>query len=243
MIIISSLQNENVKHWCKLKQKKYRDQKNMFLVEDEHLVQEAIKNDCVLEIITSESKEFAYKTYFVTKEILKKISEQETPPKIIAVCQKLTERDIEGPAIFLDGLQDPGNLGTIIRSALAFDIPNIILNENTVDLYNPKVIRSTEGMLFAVNVVRKNTSECLEFLKQKNYQIIGTDVQDGIDIENLELSGNVVFVIGSEGKGITKSRDYCDAFIKIPMNKSCESLNASVSASIIMYEYQRRSSK
>ena len=166
---------------------------------------------------------------------MKRISMQVSISPVIALCKKMEEKDILGPTLILDGIQDPGNLGTIIRSAVAFSMPNIILSDDAVDLYNPKVIRSTEGMIFHVNVIRRNLREFLPTLK-KDYQIIGTDVRKGVNIRDLSLNSNYGIVIGSEGSGMGVSREFCDTFIKIPMSDKCESLNAGVSASIIMYE-------
>lgn len=238
---IESLQNEKVKNWCKLKEKKYRDLTNTFLVEEEHLVEEALKHGVVKEILSLEEKDYGnVLVTMVTKEILAKLTMQVTPPKVMAVCEKIKEKEIEGPVLFLDGIQDPGNLGTIIRSAVAFSMPNIVLNEQTVDLYNPKVIRSTEGMIFSLNIVRKKTEECLSFLKTRQYTIYGTDVLKGRDLSIVEFPTLSAFVIGSEGKGISeKARESCNAFLHIPMNSLCESLNAGVSASIILYEWQK----
>lgn len=238
---IESLQNEKVKNWHKLKEKKYRDATNTFLIEEDHILSEALKHGVIKEIITTEEKHFEnIPTYEVTTEIMNKLKSQVTIPKIIAVCEKLPQKKVEGPVLFLDGIQDPGNLGTMIRSAVAFDIPNIVLNENTVDLYNPKVIRSTEGMLFQINVIREQTKSFLEEMKQKGYQIIGTDVKKGELLETKKLGSKTLFIIGNEGNGMSEtSKSFCDSLIKIPMNPACESLNASISASIIMYEYRK----
>lgn len=237
---IESLQNERVKKWCLLKEKKYRDAYNLFLIEGDHLVLEALKVGIVKEILTLEDKNYSVPTFQVTKEILKKISDQVTPPSVIAVCEKLQEKEIKGPVFILDGLQDPGNLGTILRSASAFSIPNIVLSRDSVDLYNPKVLRSTEGIFFSLNIVRKDLEDVFSFLKTNHYQIYGTDVKKGKDIRDCSLPFSSAFIIGNEGKGIRdKSRSVCDEFLYIPMNPQCESLNASVSASILMYEFSR----
>jgi len=241
---IESLQNEKVKVWNKLKEKKYRDETNLFLIEEEHLVLEALKKGMVKELLVTEKCDYDVPTYEVSKEIMKKLTSQVTAPKILAVCKKMAEKPIYGSVLFLDGIQDPGNLGTIIRSAVAFSMPNIILNENCVDLYNPKVIRSTEGMLFSINVLRRNTVECFRELKHVGYQIIGTDVIEGCNPDSVAYQEKSVLVIGSEGHGMSKTaREYCDTFVKIPMNSACESLNAGVSASILLYERSKKNGK
>ena len=238
---IESLQNERVKNWCKLQEKKYRDQTGLFLVEGTHLVKEALSYGYVVEIITTDNEEYAVPTYHVTTEIMKKISEQASPSSIIAVCKKMEEKMITGSVLLLDGIQDPGNLGTIIRSAVAFNIPNIVLSESCVDLYNSKVIRSTEGMLFLINVIRANLCETIQKLKQDNYSVYGTDVLGGKDVCSVNIQEPLAFVIGSEGKGMSNEvKALCDSFFYIKMNESCESLNAGVSASILMYEINKQ---
>lgn len=239
---IESLQNDKVKNWCKLKEKKYRDLTNTFLIEEEHLVEEALKHGVVKEILSLEEKEYNnVLVYVVTKEIMAKLTMQVTPPKVMAVCEKIKPKEIVGPVLFLDGIQDPGNLGTIIRSAVAFSMPNIVLNENTVDLYNPKVIRSTEGMIFSVNILRLKTEECFQFLKEKNYVVFGTDVFSGKAISSFDVPYQSAIIIGNEGRGMSPfCKTLCDDFFHIPMNPNCESLNAGVSASIIMYELHKK---
>ena len=232
---IESVNNPKLKNLIKLKEKKYRDLTNTFIVEGDHLVREALKKELVIEIYSLSDEDYGVPSFKITEAVMKKITSQVSISPIIALCKKMGEEPIKGPVLILDGIQDPGNLGTIIRSAVAFSMPNIIISDNSVDLYNPKVIRSTEGMLFHVNAIRKNLSEYLPTLK-KDYQIIGTDVRTGVNIRNLSLNSNYGIVIGSEGSGMGVSKDFCDTFIKIPMSDKCESLNAGVSASIIMYE-------
>ena len=232
---IESVNNPKIKNLIKLKDKKYRDLTNSFIVEGCHLVREALKKNLVMEIYSLNDEDYGVPSIKITEVIMKRVSMQVSISPVIALCKKMEEKDILGPTLILDGIQDPGNLGTIIRSAVAFSMPNIILSDDAVDLYNPKVIRSTEGMIFHVNVIRRNLREFLPTLK-KDYQIIGTDVRKGVNIRDLSLNSNYGIVIGSEGSGMGVSREFCDTFIKIPMSDKCESLNAGVSASIIMYE-------
>ena len=232
---IESLQNKKVKEWTSLKEKKERDETNTFLIEGDHLLKEAMKHHLVIEVITTEEVDYEVPTFHVTKKVMEKITNQVTPPKVIAVTKKLEEKAINGPVLILDRIQDPGNLGTIIRSCVAFNMPNLLLSKECVDVYNPKVIRSTEGMIFHLNIVRKDLTEILPKLKE-THQIIGTDVVNGISIKEIEKENNIALIIGNEGNGLGISTKYCDKFVYIPMNKECESLNAGVSASILLYE-------
>lgn len=233
---ITSTNNEKIKFYQKLKQKKYRDQEKLFLVEDEHLVNEALKKGVVKEIFTlDKNKTYDVPTYYVNEKVMKVLSSQVTSAKLIAVCNHLQERECRGNIIVLDNIQDPGNLGTIIRSAVAFNFDSIILSENSVDLYNPKVIRASEGMLFNINVIRCEINEFLNNL-DNSYTKITTDVKNGKNIKEIKFD-KCAIVIGNEGNGVSiEVSSLCDEKVYINMSSNCESLNAGVSASILMYE-------
>ena len=229
---ITSTQNDKVKYWNNLKNKKFRDQEKKFLIEGDHLILEAQKLGLILETISIVNPDA---DYFVTKEIMQKISDQSSICYNAAVCKFIPEDTINGNIIILDGIQDPGNLGTIIRSGVAFNMKNIILSNTSVDFYNPKVVRATEGMIFHTNVLRRDLLEFIPQLKLLGYKIIGTDVIKGNTIP--KLNNNLAIIIGSEGQGMSNEiRNLCDDFINIPISSECESLNAGVAASIIMYE-------
>ena len=230
---ITSLQNEHVKYWNSLKEKKVRDKERRFLIEGDHLINEAKRQNLIIEIISVID---STADYLVTEDIMKKISSQTSISYNAAVVRFIPEDSISGNIIILDGIQDPGNLGTIIRSCIAFNFTTIILGDNSVDLYNPKVVRATEGMIFHINVLRRNLVEFIPTLKNLGYKIVGTDVLNGVDIKNLKHD-DIALVLGSEGQGISGSvRKLCDEFVYINMNDSCESLNVGVAASILMYE-------
>ena len=230
---ITSLQNDHVKYWNSLKDKKFRDKERRFLVEGDHLIKEAQKQNLVIETISTVDEDA---DFFVTEEIMKKISTQTTISKSAAVVRFIPEDKIIGNIIILDGIQDPGNLGTIIRSCIAFNFTNIILSDTSVDLYNPKVIRATEGMIFHINVLRRNLVEFIPSLKKLEYKIVGTDVVNGSDIKAIDKE-NIALVLGNEGNGVSNEvKSLCDSFVYIKMNNACESLNVGVAASILMYE-------
>ena len=230
---ITSLQNDHVKYWNSLKDKKFRDKERRFLVEGDHLIKEAQKQNLVIETISTVDDTA---DFFVTEEIMKKISSQVTIGENAAVVRFIPEDKISGNIIILDGIQDPGNLGTIIRSCIAFGFTNIILSNTSVDLYNPKVIRATEGMIFHINVLRRNLVEFIPSLKKLGYKIVGTDVVNGSDIKVIDKE-NIALVLGNEGNGVSNEvKSLCDNFVYIKMNNACESLNVGVAASILMYE-------
>ncbi len=230
---ITSIHNDNVKYWVSLKNKKIRDEERKFIVEGDHLIEEARKNNLIEYIISCVDEDA---DFYVTKEIMEKISDQKSISYNAAVVKFIPEDSVNGNVIILDNLQDPGNLGTIIRSSVAFNIDTIIISDTSVDLYNPKVVRATEGMIFNLNIIRRNLEEVIPVLKNLGYKIVGTDVNEGIDVRNISKE-NVAIIIGNEGNGMSENvKEMCDEFINIKINKSCESLNAGVAASIIMYE-------
>ena len=232
-MIITSLKNEKVKYWYNLRNKKFRDQERRFLIEGDHLINEARKQNLVIETISIVDKNA---DYFVTKEIMEKISEQKSISYNAAVVRFISEDSITGNVLILDGVQDPGNLGTIIRSCIAFGVSNIILSDNSVDLYNSKVIRATEGMIFNINVLRRNLIEFIPIVKNLGYKIIGTDVKNGINIKDINKE-NIAIVMGSEGHGVSDEvKNMCDDFVYIKMDNACESLNVGVATSILLYE-------
>ena len=240
-MVITSLNNDKVKELVKLKDKKYRDKYNIFFVEGYDIVYEAYKNNLIKELYVLEGTnvlmdiEYTY----VSRDVMKKISDMESISEYYAVCYKKKELDIGNRIIILDNIQDPGNLGTIIRSSVAFNFDTVVLSKTTVDLYNPKVIRSTKGMLFNVNIIVREIDKFIDTLD--DYVIYGTDVVNGNNIKNEDIPEKMGIVIGNEGRGISdKIKRLCNKFIYIGMNESCESLNASVAASILMYEVNNK---
>lgn len=235
----TSTNNEFIKNIKKLNNKKYRDLNGEFLIEGEHLVNEALKTDVVKYIILEEDTSFSTdkKVIRVSKNVLKYITNLDTPQPIMAVCNKKLPKDPGSKVMILDNIQDPGNLGTIIRSCVAFNIDTLILSLDSVDLYNPKVLRATQGMIFHLNIITTNIVEIIKKLKAENYNVVGTDVVNGITVNEFEKEKKFAIIMGNEGKGISEEiKQLIDKNIYIPISKSCESLNVGVAASIIMYE-------
>ncbi len=240
MIEITSLTNDKVKYWSKLNKRKYREEEGLYLVEGEHLVKEALNFGIVECVMTVSEDEYDVPTYHVTTEIMNKISELESAPRIMAVVKKNKIKDIEGNVLILDRIQDPGNLGTIIRSAVAFGVKNIFLGEGCVDAYNSKVVRSSEGMLFKINLLSGDVLDLIEKLKNDNYRILGTRVTGGLEVKKINLLDKWALIIGNEGQGVSEEvLNSCDDYLYIKMSANCESLNAAIAASIIMYELNR----
>ena len=240
--MITSLTNEFVKYLEKLKLKKYRDIENKFIVEGEHLVEEAINSNRCEKVIVVDGYDYNtdIEKIVVTEEIMKKISLLDTPSKVIGLCNILEDSIIGNKVLILDDIQDPGNLGTIIRSSLAFNVDTVILSNNTVDLYNPKVVRATQGMIFNINVKRCELISFINELKNNNYIIYTTDVNDGVEVKNIKKTNKWALIMGNEGNGVSKEvANLADKKININMNKNVESLNVGVATSIILYELEK----
>lgn len=239
---ITSVNNERIKELVKLKEKKYRDKMGLFFIEGLDIIEEAYKNGLLKELYILDGYDSPYKDIPYTNvsyEVMKKISDMESVSEYYGVCKKIQEKVLGKKIIILDGIQDPGNLGTIIRSAVAFNIDTVVLSRECVDLYNSKVLRSTKGMIFNKNVIVRDIVPFIDSLDK--YTIYGTSVTNGEDIRSIELPEYIALVIGNEGKGISQEvYDKCNKFIYIKMNDRCESLNAGVAASIIMYEVNNK---
>lgn len=241
MDVIESLTNERVKYWNKLKSKKYRDETGLFLVEGEHLVLEALKCGLVKHIIATVGTNYDFDdVILVSEKVMKELSSLVTPPGIIAVCTKKSAEEIGSRLLLLDAIQDPGNLGTIIRSATAFGIDTIVLGVGCVDLYNEKVIRASEGMLFNINIIEKDLVPFIDELKETGFKVYGTNVEGGLEVNKATKTERFAFVVGNEGAGVSDEiLVKCDEYLYIPMNESCESLNVAIATSIILYELNK----
>ena len=238
-MLITSINNQTIKELDKLKQKKHRDLEQKFLIEGEHLVEEAEKSGVLEKIILLENSEYPSKLekIYVSKNVMKKLSSLDTPPNIIGVCKMLSKKKLGKKVLLLDDIQDPGNLGTIIRSSVAFNVDSIVMSLNTVDLYNPKVIRSTQGMIFKINLIKDDLGQVIEKLKSKNIPIYTTNVNGGENIKNINTTDSYGLIMGNEGNGVKDEISaLADRKIYIPMNSKVESLNVSVAASILLYE-------
>ena len=238
--MIESVDNSRIKDIRKLKEKKYRDQYKLFLVEGEHLVLEAYKAGVLKSVILSgRDIDLDVEKIEVSEKVMNTISDINT--NIVGVCEIVDNKiNLDSNVIILDGVQDPGNLGTIIRSAVAFNVKNIVLSKTSVDLYNTKVLRGCQGMNFHLNIIRDDILDIIDDLKDNNYTVYGTDVVNGIDIKDVKKSGKYAIIMGNEGNGISgEVKDVVDKNIYIKMNENCESLNVGVSASIILYELSK----
>ncbi len=243
-MLITSVNNDRIKDIIKLKDRRTRKLEHKFIIEGEHLVEEAIKNNIIDTIIIKEN--YNYNTdlpcFYVSENVMDKLTDMDSSCNIIAVCN-IKEKSVIGTKILmLDDIQDPGNLGTIVRSAMAFNVDTIILSPETVDIYNSKVLRATQGMIFHINIVVKDLKEEIINLKNNNITIYGTSVTNGESLYNINLNkDNYCLIMGNEGNGVKPELlDLCDKNIYIDMNNKVESLNVGVATSIILYELNRK---
>lgn len=235
-MIIESVSNQNFKFLNKLKMKKYRDKENSFIIESKKLVDEAIASSAKVDFIFLKegvSYETSHKTLIFCESLFTKISSMTSPDGIGAVIKKKDSVDISSAKILLlDGINDPGNLGTMIRSAEAFGFKDVILMPGTADVYNEKTLRASMGSIFRLNILNK-TYDDIKKLKSC-YRILSADM-DGLDIRNYKKDSKIIIAIGNEANGLSQEmREITDDFIKIPMEGEIESLNAAIAASIIM---------
>ena len=240
-MVITSLDNEKVKYYYKLGKKKYRDLNNEFIVEGEHLILEAYKAKSLKEVLILEGEVLPIEVPIieVSMEVLKKITMLNTPPKMIGLCEKKIDTTIGKRILVIDEVQDPGNMGTIIRSAVAFNIDTIVIGDNTVDVFSPKVVRATQGMIFHIPIVFYSIDKLIPILNKLNIPIYATNVKYGEEVKNLTKKEKECFalIIGNEGSSVNpKYLEKSDKFIYIPMNDVVESLNVAVATSIILYE-------
>lgn len=259
MQIITSKDNEIIKNIRKLKEKKYRDANNEYLIEGIKLIKEAVEEKAKIKLIVvcEESIEDGdidqkllyeiakYDCIYVNKKVFSILTDVQNPQGILAVIEKKNnEEDInykEDIIVVLDGIQDPGNLGTILRTIDSVGLSQVIVSKETADSYNPKVVRSTMGAIFRVNVIEsEDLLQTLKNLKKHKYKIMATSLETNNSVYDVEYNKKVI-VIGNEANGVSENvLEYADEKIKIPMLGKTESLNASVATSIILYEYVRR---
>lgn len=235
-IRITSRQNPIVKKWVDLRKSNDED---VFIVEGDHLIEMAF-NAGALVAYMSVSEENPYKVdhYIIHESVAEKISLFKTSPGLFGLCKKSDAKTMNDNIIYLDDIRDPGNMGTILRSALAFDFLTVVASFNSVDFYNDKVLASGQGAHFFLSLIKAD--KCiLETLKKLGYQVVVTTLDGATSLDNMNLRKKTVFVIGNEAHGVRKEIiEMADQKIKITMNDKIESLNAGVAASIVMnYHY------
>jgi len=242
-IMITSVKNEKVKAWKKLHKRKGRMETKTFLIEGYHLLEEAYLSGWEInEIIVAENRELpiwssGFPVIQVSENVLKEISQTITPQGVAAVIGMKEVHEKEGNYFLLiDAIQDPGNLGTIIRTADAAGFDGVILGKGTVDLYNDKVIRATQGSIFHLPIIQGSLTEEIPALKQQGFAIWATALNDAQKYNEVSVSEKVAIIVGNEGAGVQEKLLYlADEKVTIPIYGKAESLNVSIAAGIFMY--------
>ena len=256
MVYIESKDNSFYKETKKLKERKYRNKLKKYFIEGFRLVEEALKANVELEAIVFvkeveekvleilEKYNYKGRVFGISKTLFLDICDTENPQGIGSIFKLKNEsKKLEGSFYLLcDKVQDPGNLGTIIRTAHAAGVEGIILNKGTVDIYNEKVIRSTMGSIFYVNIYLDDENfSIIKDLKNRDYKIIATSLKESNNFFEEDLSGNIVLTVGNEGNGVSDEIfNLSTVKVKIPMPGKAESLNVVVATSIILYEKVRQ---
>ena len=248
---IASQDNKFYKILKKLGKKKYRDENNIFKAEGEKFLKENINFN---KIIVMESKyKYLEDKYNISQfnnltilkdELFEEISDQETSQGVIVLYSKslTTINDINGDVVILDDVQDPGNIGTIIRTMEATAFKNLILTKGSVDVYNPKTVRATMGGIFKLNILYETPENIIKFLKTENYQVISTLLDEtSVDYDKVILKEKNAYIFGNEGHGITEIFiNNTDVKAIIPIYGDIDSLNVSVASGVFLYKMREK---
>lgn len=259
MQTITSKDNELIKHIRKLKDKKYRDESNEYVVEGVKLVEEAVKENAKIkqiivcedttrtyEIPTHIMLEIAkYECISVSDKIFNIITQVTNPQGIMAIIEKNAQNAkidyTQDIIVVLDDVQYPGNLGTILRTVDSIGLNQIIVSKGTADAFNSKVVRSTMGAIFRIKIIEvENLAQAIKEMRKHHFKLMVTSLQTKNSIYDIDFYKKII-VIGNEANGVSKEiQDMADEKAKIPMLGRTESLNASVAAGVVMYEYVRQ---
>ncbi|MGY0568609.1 TrmH family RNA methyltransferase [Bacillus safensis] len=243
MKYIESAKNTNIKQWKKLHTKKERTKTGLFLVEGIHLVEEALKSGIVKELMVTSSDMLPshiqpdIELYELSEEAFSAMTETETPQHIAAVCTVpvFEEKKVER-LLLLDAVQDPGNLGTLIRTADAAGLDAVILGEGTVDAFNGKTLRSAQGSHFHLPILKQTLQQAITELKERGIPVYGSALKDAKEYKSVTAEGPFALIVGNEGAGIDPDiLQMTDQNLYVPMYGQAESLNVAVAAAVLVY--------
>lgn len=248
---IQSTKNQVIKERKKLHKRKYRELEARYLLEGFHLVEEALNCGAQIEEIFVDERglkewkswrnQSIDQVYFVSDEVMKSLSDLPTPQGMIAVVQKEepTFDTLLGKWLLLDNVQDPGNVGTMIRTADAAGFSGVILGTGTADIYSTKVLRSMQGSQFHLPVVSKDLLEWIPQMKEHGIPVYGTELStEAVTVSEISKSENVALILGNEGQGVSQTiLEMTDKNLYIPIYGKAESLNVGVAAGILMYAF------
>lgn len=259
MQIITSKDNDFVKHIKKLKEKKYRDINKEYMIEGIKLIKEAIEEKAeIKQIIICEDCDKAdiipkelmyeiakYECVYVNKKIFNTLTDVVNPQGILAIIGRSNNKNqidyMQDIIVALDDIQDPGNLGTILRTVDSVGLTQILVSKGTADVFNPKVVRSTMGAIFRVKIIEcEDLIQTLKEVKKHKFEVVVTSLQTTKSFYEVNYNKKII-VIGNEANGVEKQiQEIAENKVIIPMLGKTESLNASVATGIMLYEYVRQ---
>jgi TrmH family RNA methyltransferase len=252
--IIQSKENQQFKQYKRLLTKKYRDREGLFLIEGKRLVDDAIEKEYPIEQLIvrmtdaeSQEKYNALPMVLMDDRCFDELSDTVHSQGVIGVARQPEDMDIDFtvPLLILDQIQDPGNMGTIIRTAVSAGVSQIATIKGSVDAFNSKVVRSTAGAIFSVKLIQSvDGDDLMAKLKKGGYQIIGSSLEQSVSFDAVTYQPLSAMIIGNEGNGINPNRlEMTDINVSIPIKGPVESLNAAVAAGILIYEWGKQLNK
>lgn len=242
-MLITSRENGKIKHLRKLLDKKNSLKEGLFVIEGENLVEEAIKNNLLVELYILDGVEnrFDFECTYVTLDVMKSISSLSSTSRIVGISKFINKNKLGKRVVLLDGVQDPGNAGTIIRNCVAFGVDSVVFSKTSVSPYNDKVLRSTGGMIYNINIIIDELENVIYELKKDGIKVYATSLKSSKNLESIPKSDKYAIIFGSEGQGVSeKILSLSDDNIRIDMNSECESLNVGVSTGIVLYYMFKR---
>ncbi|MCG9892079.1 MAG: RNA methyltransferase [Thermosynechococcaceae cyanobacterium MS004] len=262
--MLTSLQNPLVKQIKKLHDSKHRRQTQCFLLEGTHLLQEAASAQWPLETLCYteawQAKEpsllerlklLAPRAELVSDGVLAAMTTTVSPDGVMAIARSIPQSSapieglpIEGLGLVLDGLQDPGNVGTILRTAAAAGVERVLLSGESVDLENPKVLRASSGAWFRVSAVRcENLLETVQGYRNQGFQVVATTPKADLDYWSVDYTQPTILLVGNEGAGLSEALLAAASIeVRIPLSASIESLNAAIATALVLFEVKRQRS-
>lgn len=242
---ITSVKNPKVQQWKSLKERKGRRETGCFLVEGRKMVEEALASGFAVEALLVTEGVDVLPTdaprYCLAENVMAAVCDTKTPQGVAAVLRMRRSADVGRRVVALDGVQDPGNVGTIIRTADAAGMEGIILSDQCADVFSPKVLRATMGSIFRMPVaVADDLPGMLAGLRERGYSVISSQLDGEPFYQRQPVSERFCLIVGNEGNGISDAvKATATHRVKLPMRGGAESLNAAIAAGIMMYDLMR----
>ncbi len=244
---ITSITNPYIKDLAKLKEKKYRSLTNKYIIEGKHLVDDAYQEGLLKEVISTNldvlNNYQEVSKIKVNQQILNKLSDTTSPQDILGICEiKNIDVDYNNykHILILDDVKDPGNVGTLIRTALAFNIDLVLLSNSSCDIYNAKVVRSTQGAIFKIDIAYKDLCKEMNLIKEAGIKVISTSLSADKEIKDIGSIDKYAIILGNEASGVSLDiQRQADINVIIPISKRIESLNVAIAGAIMMYEVNK----